>query len=213
VDWSPVSRFSVSGGYSMEDATNILKARYRTGAVGSVTDDNPTYRWTNTNTDKNRTAYASVTAVLIPDKLDFVGNMSNINAHFWLYNVNPTTPTGGTAAQNLSATVENWPKVTQNLRPAMLSLRYRHSPDWAFTLRYQAEQYEQTDFRTSMPQFAPFTGQTGNLPGSIGTVAGSNTGQYHFLGNNYLPYTAHWFTILISYHPSALPFSKARSTL
>jgi MtrB/PioB family decaheme-associated outer membrane protein len=212
VDWSPVSRFSLSGGYSMEDATNILKARYRTGAAGSVTFDNTSYRWTNTNTDKNRTAYASVTAVLIPDKLDFVGNMSNINAHFWVYNVNPLTPTGGTAAQNLSATVENWPKVTQNLKPAMLSLRYRHSADWAFTLRYQAEQYEQTDFRTSMPQFAPFTGQTGNLPGSIGTVAGSNTGQYHFLGNNYLPYTANWFTILISYHPSALPFSKARST-
>lgn len=211
VDWNPISRFGVSVGYSKEDVTNILNSRYRTGAVGSVTYNNPTYKWTNTNTDKNTTAYASVSAVLIPDKLDFVGSMSNIDARFWGYNVNPTTPTGGTAAQNLSATVENYPEVKQNLKPVALSLRYRYSADWAVTLRYQADKYTRTDFRTSMPLFAPFIGLRGNLPGSIGTVAGSNTGQYHFLSSAYQPYTANWFTLLISYRPSAL-FSKARST-
>lgn len=217
VDWSPIPRFSASVGYSKEDATNILKARYRTGAVGSVTDDNPTYRWTNTNTDKNTTTYASFSAVLIPDKLDFIGNISDIDAHFRVFNVNPTTPTGGTAAQNLSATVENWPEVKQNLKPVALSLRYRYTADWAVTLRYQGERYAQTDFRTSMPVFAPFTGLTGNLPGAIGTfgttAAPNNTGLYHFLGNNYQPYTANWFTLLVSFQPSALPFGKARSTL
>jgi MtrB/PioB family decaheme-associated outer membrane protein len=212
VDWNPISRFSVSGGYSKEDVKNILNSRFQTGAVGSPTFDNPTYKWTNTNTDKNTTTYASVSAVLIPDRLDFVGTMSNIDAHFWLYNVNPTTPTGGTAAQNLSATVENYPEVKQNLKPVTLALRFRYSADWAVTLRYQAEQYTRTDFRTSMPLFAPFIGLTGNLPGSIGTVAGSNTGQYHFLGSAYQPYTAYWFTVLISYQLSALPYGKARST-
>jgi len=222
VDWSPISRVSVSGGYSREDVTNVLNSRYRTGAVGSATYDNPSYKWTNTNQDKNTTTYASVNAVLIPDKLDFVGSISNIDAHFFVNNVNPTTPTGGTAAQNLAATAENWPEVTQNLKPVSLSLRYSYTADWAMTLRYQAENYSQNDFRTLAPRFTDTglsTGNplpsnlTGNLPASIGAIAGTNTGQYHFLSSGYLPYTANWFTILISYHPSALPFSKARSTL
>ena len=210
VDWNPASRFSASVGYSKEDVTNILNSRFRTGAVGSVTYDNPTYKWTNTNTDKNTTTYASVSAVLIPDKLDFFGNMSNIDAHFWLYNVNPTTPTGGTAAQNLSATVENYPEVKQNLKPIMLAVRYSFSPDWGMTLRYQDERYKRTDFRTSMPLFAPFLGLNGSLPGSIGAAAGS-TGQYHFLSNAYQPYTASWLTLTVSYRPSALPFTRGRS--
>jgi MtrB/PioB family decaheme-associated outer membrane protein len=209
VDWSPIPRFSASVGYSKEDVTNILKARYRTGAVGSVTDDNPTYKWTNTNVDKNTTTYASVTAALIPDKLDFVGSMSNIDAHFWLYNVNPTPPAGGTATNILSATVENYPEVKQNLKPVTLFLRYRYTADWAVSLRYEAEPYTRTDFRTSMPLFAPFNGAAGSLPGSIGAVTGSNTGQYHFLGSSYRPYTANWLTLLISYQ---LPLTRPRST-
>ena len=222
VDWTPISRVSVSGGYSRDDATNVLKSRYRTGAAGSVTDNNLSYVWINTNTDKNTTTYASINAVLIPDKLEFAGSISNIDGHFFVYNVNPTTPTGGTAAQNLAATAENWPEVTQNLKPVSLSLRYSYTADWAMTLRYQAENYQQNDFRTLAPVFTntglstgtPLPGNlTGNLPASIGAVTGSNTGQYHFLSSGYLPYVANWFTILISYHPSALPFSKARSTI
>jgi len=64
VDWTPISRVSVSGGYSRDDATNVLKSRYRTGAAGSVTDNNLSYVWINTNTDKNTTTYASINAVL-----------------------------------------------------------------------------------------------------------------------------------------------------
>ena len=209
----PAGSFFVGGETLFEGRChgNIHGNRFRTGAVGSVTDNNPATSGQH-GTDKNTTTYASVSAVLIPAELDFVGSMSNIDAHFWLYNVNPTTPTGGTAAQNLSATVENYPEVKQNLKPVTLALRFRYSADWGVTLRYQNEQYTRTDFRTSMPLFAPFLGLTGSLPGSIGAVAGSNTGQYHFLSSAYQPYTASWFTLLISYHPSALPFSKARST-
>jgi hypothetical protein len=53
---------------------------------------------------------------------------------------------------------------------------------------------------------------SGDLPGTIGQVAGSNTGQYHFLGDNFHPYTANWFTVLISYHPALIPFARGRST-
>ena len=212
-EWTPIGWLTLSAGHEREDVQNVLNSRYRTGAVGSVTDDNPTYKWTNTNTDRNSTTYASVRAALIPDRLDLMGSLSNIDAHFWVYNVNPTTPTGGTPTNNLNATVEDWPEVTQNLKPFLVALRYRHSDDWAVTARYQGERYSQTDFRTSMPLFAPFITQTGALPGSIGTVAGSNTGQYHFLGSRYLPYTANWFTLLISYRPASIPFMQGRSAL
>ncbi len=226
IDWNPMARLSASVGYSREDADNVLESRYRTGrdTVGSPTWNNPTFNWVNTNTDKNTTTYVSVNAVLIPNKLDLMASMSNIDAHFWVYNVNPQTPTalpGGTAAQTLAATVDNWPEVTQNLKPFALSLRYRYSADWAVTLRYQGEKYAQNDFRTLAPVFTntglasgtPLTTNlTGDLPGTIGQVSGSNTGQYHFLGNNFHPYTANWFTLMVSYNPQSLPFGKARST-
>ena len=85
------------------------------------------------------------------------------------------------------------------------------------------EKYSQTDFRTVAPVFTT-TGLNGApaarrsdsrpaiLPGTIGQVAGSNTGQYHFLGNNFHPYNANWITLLVSYHPALIPFAKGRST-
>lgn len=219
VDWSPVNRLSLSGGYSTEKVNNVLNSRYRNGAVGSPGYDNPTFRWTNTNTDKDYTTYANLNAVLIPDRLDFVGNLSIVDAHFWVYNVNPSTPTGGTPTQNLAATAENWPEISQRMTPIALGLRYRQSEDWAFTLRFQSEKYNQTDFRTVAPIFTntglstgtPITSFTGDLPGSIGTGAGV-TGQYHFLGNNFRPYNVQWVTLLVTYHPSLLPFRVGRST-
>jgi hypothetical protein len=213
IAWAATPWLSLSAGYSVEDASNILNMRSRTGAVGSVTDDNPTYRWTNTNNDRNTTAYVGVSAMLIPDKLILTAGYSDIDAHFFVNNVNPITPSGGTAAQNLTATAENWPEVSQNLKPIALALSYRYSPEWAITARFASEQYVNTDFRTSPPLFAPFIGQTGTLPGSIGTVAGSNTGQYHFLGNAYLPYTANWFTLLVTFNPAAIPFVWGRPAL
>jgi hypothetical protein len=103
-----------------------------------------------------------------------------------------------------------------------LGFRYHYSSDWAMTFRFQWENYRQTDFRTVAPVFTttglndapvlPVGFQSGDLPGTIGQVAGSNTGQYHFLGNNFHPYTANYLTLLISYHPVLIPFAKGRST-
>jgi hypothetical protein len=222
VDWSPTSRFSAGAGWMREDVKDSANYRYRTGAVGSVTFDNPTYRWMNTNKDRNITMFANVNATVIPDKLDLVGNWSLIDSHWQMLNANPTTPTGGTVAQNLAATAQDWPEVKQRLEPMSLGVRYHYSSDWAMTLRYQMEKYSQTDFRTVAPVFTttglngapllPVGFSSGDLPGTIGQVAGSNTGQYHFLGNNFHPYTANWFTLLISYHPALIPFAKGRST-
>jgi MtrB/PioB family decaheme-associated outer membrane protein len=222
VDWSPTPRFSASAGWMLEDVKDSANYRYRTGAVGSVTFDNASYRWMNTNKDKNTTMFANFNANIIKGKLDLAGTWSLIDAQWQMFNVNPTTPTGGTAAQNLNATAQDWPEVSQRLEPMSLGLRYTYSRDWAMTFRYQAEKYSQTDFRTVAPVFTT-TGlngapplsvgfSPGDLPGTIGQVAGSNTGQYHFLGNNYHPYTANWFTLLITYQPALIPFAKGRST-
>lgn len=220
VDWTPNKRVGVSVGYSNENIDNILNMRVRTGAVGSATYDNPTYKWTNTNSDKSTTTFVSVNAVLIPDVLDMTASASSTEGHFWVYNRNAAAPTGGTAAQNLTATAEDWPEVSQKLQPMALALRYRMDENWAFTLRYQGETYKQNDFRTLAPVFTTTTlaggpvatNFSGNLPGNIGATSGTNTGQYHFLGNNYNPYTANWLTFTVSWHPSALPLETGRPT-
>jgi MtrB/PioB family decaheme-associated outer membrane protein len=222
VDVTPASWFSTSIGWLREDVKDSANYRYRTGAVGSATYDNATYRWMNTNKDKNTTWYANLAATIVPEKIEVVGSWSLIDSHWQMFNANPVTPTGGTAAQNLAATAQDWPEVSQRLQPLSVELRYRYASDWAMTLRVQAEHYAQNDFRTLAPVFTT-TGLNsdprlalpwgpGDLPGTIGQVAGSATGQYHFLGNNYHPYTANSVTLLLSYHPSLMPFVKPRST-
>ena len=220
LDLTPVDGYSASVGYTHEYFDNNIVSRFRTGAAGSPTFDNPTYRWTNTNQDRNDTFYFNGVAAVIPDKLDLIGNVSLSDGSYHVLNSNPQTPTGGTAAQNLNATAEDWPLIKSRLLPIMLALRYRYSADWAMTFSYQYETYDQTDFRFVAPIFTsnglasgtPITSFTGDLPGTIGQIAGSNTGQYHFLGNNYHPYNTGWITLLISYHPSLLPFAKGRTT-
>ena len=225
VSWSPDERFSLSGGYSWDRTDNVLNSRYRTGAAGTPTYDNPTYKWTNTNIDKDYTGYGTLNAILIPDKLDLLGTFSIIDGYFWVNNVNPTTPTGGNATQNLAAVVENWPQVNQRLTPIGIGLRYKQSEEWAFTLRFQSEKYHQTDFRTVAPVFTDnglstgkvTTSYTGDLPAAIGQISGTctvgcSTGNYHFLTNNYHPYNVQWLTLLVTYHPGMLPFLVGRST-
>jgi hypothetical protein len=230
VDWAPSSRFGVSVGWSQEDIKDSADYRYRTGAAGSLTYDNPTFRWMNTNRDQNTSLYVNVNAELIPDKLDLVATWSMIDSHWRMYNVNPTAPscpapatgqTACTAANLLNATAQNWPDVTQRLEPMSIGLRYVYSPEWAMTLRYQTEKYQQNDFRTLAPVFTtnslnggpllPVGYSSGDIPSTIGQVTGFNTGQYHFLGNNYHPYTADWLTLTFSYHPSLLQWGKGRS--
>jgi hypothetical protein len=187
--------------------------------VGSVTYDNPAYYWTTTNADRNTTAYGNVRAVLIPEQLELTGGFSVIDSKFQMFNVNDKTPTGGTAAQNLSATVDNWPDVTTRLTPINLAVQYRLTPEWGLTLSFTSEKYENNNFQFEAPAFTsttlaggpPITSWTGDLPGNVGATAGTNTGQFHFLANNYHPYTARWFTLLFSYNPSFLPFRSGRS--
>ena len=222
VDVSPTKWLNASAGWMREHVKDSANYRYRTGAVGSVTYDNPTYAWMNTNKDRNTTMFAALNATVIPKRLDLVATWSLIDSHWEMFNDNVTTPTGGTTTQNFNATAQDWPEVSQRLEPLTVGLRFSYHPDWAMTFGVHSESYRQTDFRTVAPIFTttglndgpilPVGYQPGDLPGTIGQVAGSNTGQYHFLGNNFRPYHATYLTLVIAYHPSLIPFPRARST-
>jgi MtrB/PioB family decaheme-associated outer membrane protein len=195
VEWTPSKRFMFNLGYSREDYNDLLQQLYRTGST-AATLDNPTWAWTNNNTDHINTTYAGFTAVLDPGKWEAGGTLSMSDATFLIAAYNPVTPTGGTAAQNLSATATNFPAVTQQLHPGSLFLRYIYSADWALTLRYQQESYNQNDYRTQ------------TLTPAIGTTA-----NHINLASYYQNYDVGWWTILISWHPSLLKYGTGRSTL
>ena len=199
VDWAPSARFSVGAGFVREDFANLLHQRYRSGTQLA----NPTFDWVDRNTDRINTAFASFTANLIEDKLDVGGNFSLSDAMFHVYTVNPLPPsgTGATASNLLQATAADWPKVTQRSLPLTAFVRYLYNPDWAMTLRYQVETYNQNDFRTQNPSYV--------APG----VLSPQIGNYYFEGNSYQNYYAGWVTLVITWKPGALPFARGRSTL
>ena len=226
VDWTPISRLSLGAGYSKEKVDNVTNFRYRaSNVVTSPLFDNPLFYFSSTNKDNNTTTFASVNAVLIPDKLTLKANVSVIDGTFTLLNSNyngapsGAAAQGATAAQILTATVEDWPEVSSKLTPVSLALQYAFKANWAFTLRYNSETYTNHNWQQEAPKFTstgvlggtPTTTWTGNLPGNVGATAGTNTGQYHFLGINYNDYTARWLTFTVSWHPALLPHDVGRA--
>lgn len=194
-EWSPSNRFMFNVGYSREDYNDLLQQQYRTGST-PATANNPTWVWLNNNTDHINTTYAGFTAVLVPGEWDAGGTISMSDATFLVANFNPVTPTGGTAAQNLSATATNFPAVTQLLHPQSYFVRWTYSADWAFTLRYNVESYNQNDYRTQ------------TLTPAIGTTA-----NHVNLASFYQNYNVGWWSFLVSWHPSLMKFGVGRSTM
>jgi hypothetical protein len=139
----------------------------------------------------------------VKGKLDVGGNFSRSDASFHVFTFNPLPPggTGTTASQITGATAGDWPVVTQRTQPMALFVRWLYNPDWALTLRYQVETYDQNDFRTQNPSYVgagPLSPQIGN---------------FYFLGNYYQNLNVGWVTFLISWKPGAMPFARGRSTL
>lgn len=195
VTWTPNDRFSFDVGYSREDYNDLLSQLYRTGST-AATLNNPSWRWNSNVTDHINTTYAGFTAALDPGKWDSGGNISMSDATFVEAAYNPAKPTGGTAAQNLSATAISFPSVTQRLHPTSLFLRYHYSADWAMTVRYTVESFTMSDFRTQT--LTPAIGTTGN------TIV---------LNNYYQNYNVGWWTFTLSWHPSLMKYGSGRSAL
>ena len=188
VEWTPIPRLSLGVGYQREWYDNEFTSRYRTGST-DATLNNPTWNWIATNIDTSITTFVSVGATLMPNRLEFTGIWQLSRSTFQMQAINPVTPTGGTATQNTAATAMDFPTAVQRIQPLTLDLRYRVSPDWSVTARYQSEHFNNYDFRT-----------TGLAPA---------TGNFIFEGNNLLPYNADLFTILIAFRPGVLRMPRS----
>ena len=180
-------RLTLGAGYTREVFQDVQRNRYRTGTLLT----NSAYDWIAQNMDYVTTTSANANFIAIPDRLELGGTFELSHSRFRMAAMNPTTPTGGTAAQNLSATASDFPDVTQTLQPFNLFARYYLKPEWAMIVRYQAELYSQNDFRTLGLQPA--------------------TGNFIFLGNNFLGYNARFLTVSVSYRPP--PLRVGRSTI
>ncbi len=99
---------------------------------------------------------------------------------------NPVVPSGGTGAQNTSATAQDFPEVEDHLFQLEASVRYRMTPAWFFRIRYLMEKFDLDDFRTDRIQ--PFMG---NIDPSSGTSI--------YLGAQARDYTAHVVGLTIGY--------------
>ncbi|HEV8217336.1 MAG TPA: MtrB/PioB family outer membrane beta-barrel protein [Gemmatimonadaceae bacterium] len=178
--WELSDRFSIDGGYSRETFVTRLRSRYRvTGQLANLS-----YDWVADNRDRVSTTTAGFDAVLVPDRIEVGGRVDVSHARFVMATYNPTTPTGGTSAQNIAATASDLPVVTQNLQPMSIFARYHMSSDWAATLRIQTERYDQNDFRT-----------LGLLPAE---------GNGIFLGNNFENYNVTYVVLTFSFRPALL---------
>lgn len=184
ISWTPAQRFSVNAGLTREVFHTRLSSKYR--ATGQL--DNPTYDWIANNDDVVRTASAGFRATLIRDRLEVGGRVDWSSARFLMATYNPLTPTGGTAAQNFSATASDLPEVTQQYQPMSLFATLLVTPDWAMTLRYDTERWAQNDFRT------------------LGLQPAEGNGI--FLGNNLDDYRARYFTIVMTFRPSLLRVAR-----
>ena len=187
LQWTPGVRFSAGASVTREMYQNRLQSSYRSGTQPA----NSTYIYVNNNQDFITTTALNFTAVLVPDMWDAGGTYELSRADVNILTYNPTTPIGGTAAQNTAAKAANFPPVTQNMQPVNLFVRYRFAPDWAFTVRYQGELFSQNNYETA-------------------TLVPS-TGRFLFLGDNYQNYDARFLTITFSFHPGIL--HVGRSTL
>lgn len=182
----------LTGGFGVmrETFDDLMRARYRAGTQLN----NPTYDWVGNNTDVATTTSAELTATLIPERLEAGGSYELSRSRYVMATSNPVTPTGGTVAQNTSATAVDLPEVSQTLQPIGTWVRYRFRPDWAFTVRYQGELYSQNDFKTQSLNPATAT---------------SPTALFLFLANNYQNYDARWFTFTVTYRPQAIRIARS----
>lgn len=182
----------LSGGAGLvrETFDDLMRARYRAGTQLN----NPTYDWVGNNTDVETATTANLMATLIPDRLEAGGSYELSRAHYVMATSNPIMPTGGTVAQNASATAVDLPRVSQTLQPIGAYVRYLFGPEWAFTVRYNAELYRQTDYKTR---------------GLKPARQVSATGLFVFFANDFQNYDARYFTFTFSYRPQSIHIGRS----
>jgi len=151
VNWTPVERLTFAAGYTHESIFQKQRSRNRN-------PDDPALDWISDNTDTVDTYHASMTARLIPGKLDlkFAGNYAYAlgTVSTWNPNANGSTVYNGIANSNQDA--RRWPAFEDSLLRLEASLRYHFAQVWTLSLNYAYEQFRKHDWRTDTIQpFVP----------------------------------------------------------
>ncbi len=179
ISWSPIERLVFFASYMRETFDARQRSRYRAPPDQL---ENPTYDWIGKNNDTVDTVGAGIDTPLIPKKLDLRLAWNFSTATGRMRASNPVTPTGGTAAQNTSATAVDFPKIIDRLHQLEASLKYHVTTASFIRFRYIFETFDITDFRTDNIQ--PF------MPASPTDI---------YLGAQVRPYTAHILALSVGY--------------
>jgi len=183
ISWSPMEGFTLFASYMREEFFARQRSRYREPPAQL---ENPTFDWVAENEDRIDTFGVGIDAALIPKKLDLRLAWNYSRATGTMKAFNPVTPSGGTAAQNRSATAVDFPDIEDSLHQLEASLRYHITPAWFVRIGYIFEMFDITDFRTDDIQ--PFMG-------SVDPASGTSI----FLGAQVRDYTAHILTFSVGY--------------
>ncbi|MBI3079184.1 MAG: MtrB/PioB family decaheme-associated outer membrane protein [Deltaproteobacteria bacterium] len=176
VNWAATKWLSFLVSYVREEIKAEQRSRYREPPAQL---ENDTFDWISRTNDLMDTVTAGVSATVLPRRLDVGSNWSFQHARSKITAFNPTTPSGGTAAQRTSATAQNFPTIRDALSRLETFVRYRLGDRWTTKLAYSFELFRKTDFRTD------------DLAQSVGSDI--------FLGNDLRDYTTHIFTFVLGY--------------
>jgi len=182
LNWTPVERVSIFGGYMYENILQKQRSRNRP-VTGAVTFDFADFEWISVNTDTIDTYHLGVKVSLIPKVLDWslTGNYSSALGR--IETRNPVGPVTGTAAQNLTATAKPMPAFEDSLLRLETGLKYHFWKSWTAGVAYVFESFEKHDWRTdTLNPFIPAVG--------LGGI---------YLGNDLKDYTAHIVGLTLAY--------------
>jgi len=177
LSWTFAERFTAYGSFLHESFRVRQGSRYRIGNQM----DNATFDWRANTDDVVRTRGLGLTAAVMPRRLDVGIHWDRSSMLSQMRAENPLTPTGGTDAQNLSATATDFPKVRYTVNPASAFVSYRHDDNWSVHVRYVYDRFEQVDFRAD--DLVPHTGSD------------------IFLANDPVDYRAQVMSLTFSYRP------------
>jgi hypothetical protein len=176
INWMPFEQISFAAGYMREYNFQKMRSRNRLTSV-----DSPDLDWISDLTDTVDTYHASVTARLIPGKLDLklAGNYSYALGRVETWNPNAT----GSAvfAANPNARAFPLPAYEDSLLRLDASLRYHFAKVWTASLNYAFEQFRKTNWQTDT--LNPF------IPG-VSSI---------WLGNDLKNYEAHIVGVTLGY--------------
>ncbi|MDO8526578.1 MAG: MtrB/PioB family outer membrane beta-barrel protein [Deltaproteobacteria bacterium] len=175
LSWKPFEPLTIFGGYVREQYSARQASQYREPTIL----ENTRYAWVANTNDIIDTVRVGVDVEIIPNKLTWSGNWDLSREWNRMYANNPQTPTGGTAAQNASATASDFPAITSTLNRLESDLRYNINKSWNAKVAYVFDDFHINDFRTN-----------GLLPATQGDI---------FLGNELLNYAAHMVVMTVGY--------------